>query len=468
MAGRHIFATALVFAAVFDLGLGTPARAGEAAPAVSTFVVLGPQGAIARVITAAPNCPSLTVDGRRLDMTIRAQPQTIPVRPPRQATAAAKPASFPVLTCETVVPKGVRMARIGGISLPLPPARIRKIAVIGDTGCRTPIQACNAADRFPFARIAASIAAWKPDLVLHVGDYHYREAPCRPESVGCLGSAWGYGFDAWNADFFEPAAPLLRAAPWVLVRGNHESCSRAGQGWWRFLDPHPMLPRGDCNDPLDDQIGDYSSPYAVALSRNWRLIVYDSSNVPAAGDFPPGDPRPARYAADVTEIQRLAAGAAHNILADHHPMLGVGARPGSEGSVRLYPANVALQSLFRAAEPYLAPPSVDLLLSGHIHLWEAVGFSTPHPAQIIVGMSGTEEDIVPLPVIPDMAPAPGAEVETMSSWIAGFGFMTLESTGRESWRLQVHDAGGKVVNTCRLKAKRLRCALRRVGQSPGA
>jgi hypothetical protein len=50
-------------------------------------------------------------------------------------------------------------------------------------------------------------------------------------------SPWGYGWDTWKADFFDPAQALLKAAPWVMVRGNHETCTRAGQGWWRFLDP---------------------------------------------------------------------------------------------------------------------------------------------------------------------------------------------------------------------------------------
>ncbi len=67
--------------------------------------------------------------------------------------------------------------------------------------------------------------------------------PRRGNAHDCAGSPWGYGWDAWNADFFTPAAPLLAAAPWAAVRGNHESCARAGQGWWRFLDGHAAVGR---------------------------------------------------------------------------------------------------------------------------------------------------------------------------------------------------------------------------------
>ena len=54
---------------------------------------------------------------------------------------------------------------------------------------------------------------------------------------------WQSGGDnwaVWQNDFFDPAAPLLAAAPWVLVRGNHELCRRGGHGWFRFLDRLPM------------------------------------------------------------------------------------------------------------------------------------------------------------------------------------------------------------------------------------
>jgi len=76
-----------------------------------------------------------------------------------------------------------------------------------------------------------------------------------------------------------PAAPLLAAAPWLLVRGNHESCDRAGQGWWRFLDPRPLERGRDCNLAVEDDVGDFSEPYTVPLGTDWQWIVFDSSKV---------------------------------------------------------------------------------------------------------------------------------------------------------------------------------------------
>src|SRR6516165_4212442 len=78
-------------------------------------------------------------------------------------------------------------------------------------------------------------AGFEPDLVLHVGDYQYRENKCPVDIAGCVDAGWGYGWDTWDADLFTPGAALLAAAPWIMVRGNHEECARldkAGTDSW--------------------------------------------------------------------------------------------------------------------------------------------------------------------------------------------------------------------------------------------
>lgn len=84
----------------------------------------------------------------------------------------------------------------------MPSPVIRRIVVIGDTGCRlkaseSAYQACNDSEAYPFATVAAHAAAWHLDLVIHVGDYLYRANPCPPGRSGCVGSPWGYGWDSW-------------------------------------------------------------------------------------------------------------------------------------------------------------------------------------------------------------------------------------------------------------------------------
>ena len=75
----------------------------------------------------------------------------------------------------------LRTLRSAGRRSPLPRPNPRRIVVFGDTGCRIEgkrAQACNNPNEWPFPKIAAIAARAKADLVLHVGDYLYREGPC--------------------------------------------------------------------------------------------------------------------------------------------------------------------------------------------------------------------------------------------------------------------------------------------------
>ena len=436
-------------------------------PIQTAFVVLGDGGrASARVITSEMTCPAIDVDGERRQMSVRAAAGVVPLRPTRSKPAESKPSDFPVLACEFTLPVGAKAASVGGRRLPVPVAEPKRIVVIGDTGCRMKAsddawQACNDPGDYPFARVAASAAAFKPDLVVHVGDYLYRENPCPAGNTGCFGSPWGYGWDAWNADFFTPGAALLAAAPWAADRGNHESCNRAGQGWWRLIDPRPLVPGRDCNEAANDKIGDYTDPYAVPLGGGAQIIMLDSSNTP--GDaIPPDDYRAAQYRDMYAKMDGLARMAPYNIVVDHHPLLAVAAHmEKSTGKPELDGGNTGLQSVFSGQNPWLFPSSVKLLLSGHVHVWEQLSFKSDHPSQFVAGFSGTLEDIVPLPKsLPDSAyVAPGAVIDRFSSWVDGFGFMTMVRTGPESWDVEVHDVNGKVLNRCKTQGRQSSCDL---------
>jgi hypothetical protein len=435
----------------------------------SSFVVLGENGAAsARVLIAAPSCPDILIGKSSQAMTVRAPAATLPLRPSATAAADSKPSAFPVLACEAALPAGAANVSVLGRALPVPKAEPTRIVVIGDTGCRLQkssgsYQACNDAAQYPFATVAARAAAWQPDLVIHVGDYHYRENACPEGNVGCAGSPWGYGWDAWDADFFTPGAALLRAAPWIMARGNHESCARAGQGYWRLLDPRPLLAGRDCNAAADDATGDYGAPYAVPIGQSTQLLVMDTAATSWKG-FKPGDLGYDKYRALYRRVEALAAQAPRNIGVDHHPLLGFGADRKNGGPITLTTGDAGLQASFGSLNPALLPAGIQTMLSGHVHLWEQVGFSSDHPSQFIAGFSGTAEDTVPLPerLPADAAPAPGAVVDSFSSWVDGFGFMTMERQGPDQWKVLVHDLQGRIRNTCRVDGRRSSCAVAQV------
>ena len=270
-AGLIRFALALPFAAL--IGAAGARAAIEPAADQAWVEMASGGGSVVRLLTGASACPVLTVDGVQAPMIERAAPATLPARANKAKVDA--PLAFAGRVCERTLPRGVRDVALAGQRLPAPRKRIDRIVVIGDTGCRLKAsdkawQGCNDPAKWPFATIAARAAAAHPDLVLHVGDYLYRENDCPVGDAACAGVAWGYGEPSWRADFLAPAAPLLAAAPWVMVRGNHEECARAGEGWWRLLDPHTPEAGQDCIDPAHDDTGNRAAPYVVDLGGGAR------------------------------------------------------------------------------------------------------------------------------------------------------------------------------------------------------
>ena len=127
--------------------LGTPVASpepGESAAALPpAWLEFGLDGTLIARIIMDRECPALVVDGYDVGMTRRA------------------PASndFPIVACEATIPFGAATASIQTQDLPLPAGPIRRIAVIGDTGCRLndwekKYQACNDPDAWPFAQVA--------------------------------------------------------------------------------------------------------------------------------------------------------------------------------------------------------------------------------------------------------------------------------------------------------------------------
>ena len=454
----------LLLVAALAAGCATRPATERAGPKQYAFVVLGDEGRpTARVITTAAACPAIELDGVESPMDVRARPETIPLRSTRSDPADSKPSAFPVLVCEKPIPPSTRRAAVAGRALPLPTANPRRIVVLGDTGCRIKtadraFQACNDAAQWPFAAVAGAAADARPDLVIHVGDYHYRENACPDGNTGCAGSPWGYGWDAWEADLFAPAEKLMAAAPWIVVRGNHESCDRAGQGWWRFLDPRPLAAGQDCNAAADDASGDYSEPYAVPLGSaadaDTQLVVFDSSRVGVA-PLPASDPMHVRYRGQLERAFALSARRPHTFFMNHHPILAFAPNPARPDAP--FPGNGALQSVLGSLQPtVLFPPGVKALLAGHVHLFEVVSFSTPQPAQFVSGNGGDWVDTpLPLPLPAGTTPMPGAVIASLVA-TNRYGFMTMERDG-VLWRMVAHDARGAPMISCTLSGRRAAC-----------
>lgn len=410
-----------------------------------------------RALTAAPQCPTLSWQQGEVLMQTRAAPGEVAPRLDG-AQPESKTAVFTKRSCEAPWPAAAAAIQIGARRIQRPAPMLRHIVLIGDSGCRlkaseSAFQGCNDASRWPFAAIAERAAAGAPDLVIHLGDLHYRESPCPASRPDCAGSPWGYGQDTWEADLFQPAAALLAAAPWVFVRGNHESCSRAGVGWFRYLDARARLPKGNCERPQDDAASEFTEPYVVALSADTQLIVFDSSFA-AAKAYPADHPVALRYAAQLRRVAELAQTKPHNFFLNHHPVLAYG---GSD-SGQPKPGHAGLLSVMATVHPQrLYAAGVDVVLNGHVHLFEALGFASGHPATLVMGNAGSMmEGHVDAAAALRQQPAPGARVQVYATQ-PGFGYATLDREG-EGWLLTEHDPGGRPLTTCQLRGSWLGCS----------
>jgi len=428
------------------------------------------------IVPAGTACPSATVDG---------------VAQSLHARVGAPSSDFPVTLCERAVATTTRQASIAGQPLPLAAAEIRRIVIVGDTGCRIkvpasghgdPLQDCTNPAAWPWARVAGAAAATQPDLVIHLGDYHYREYCRQPALCAALstqGTPVGYDWAGWNADFFTPAAALLRAAPWVTVRGNHENCDRGGEGWQRLLSPLPpqTCPTGDDGRPPRSVLSNNATAaaYRVELPGLPALIVADNAG---HEDYRAADSAPHESAVFEKSLAALlnAADRQPFWLLIHKPLW-----------YDLLAADLPANSLQTTLRTRL-PATLSIVFAGHEHAFQTINFATApattsaqnsgqRPAQLIVGNSGTQLEIFD-PASPFFAN--GQAAASQERWQANerlydgsaaasgvvvhrYGFLLLERVGDDPtgpWTGSLRDPDGRPLADCRLDnaRKRVHCA----------
>jgi hypothetical protein len=382
-----------------------------------SWLEYGPDGPLARtIVTSGGECPEIDIDGHRSRMRVHAE--------------SAR--NYEVTVCQVLIPEGTRSAKIGDHALPVHKlGRAMKVAILGDTGCRrkvgSPVQDCDDPKAWPFATVAASIAAWDPDVVLHVGDYYYREANCK--GTNCTPAT--YDWPRWRADFFHPGEPLLDNAPWIVVRGNHEECSRAAEGWVRFLDPRNYVWENTktCNSNLQ-----FTPPYRVSVG-DLNVAVMDSSAAKQSSK-----PQTAIFAAQL--------GLLHNAKPNtwvmlHHPIWA-----DDEG-------DAVTETLWNAwQQAGSATAAVSLLLTGHVHLLEAISFTDNGVPIVVAGNGGTDRDPPPAGSVPGKNI--GGRIVKNFTFYDHFGFITA-TPNATGWTFDIRDTMGQSKTKCGVTGTGLVC-----------
>ena len=472
----------------------------------------GAQGepvAMARaVVERATTCPVLQrASGAWQEMTPRRRPPGIHFRD--------------VLVCETLYPFGEATAvLVDGKRLELPvvtPATPRRVLLMGDSGCRGEAlrkpQPCTG-DGFtkvwPFGLIAEDEKRSDVDLIVHVGDYNYRNTPrtmtLSPRATGydrpitvrvydtgdlddeddvpeipigpafwsqnMLGSPIPDNWTAWREDFFIPATRLMKAAPWLLVRGNHELCSRAGPGWFYLLDPGsallagardqahcpPQTPAGWRPGAWPNALPFDGQPFPVLITPPMRLklgeldlISIDSSN---AGDVYLYNLD--SYVDQFRQVAGILGQRRPTWLVTHRPFWGVvkkfdGGKAGHHDPYGFI--NLTAQRAVAQAFPNGLPANVAAIMSGHMHRFQAIGFGDRRPPQLIVGTAGIVlSHTHPEPPSPDDRQAiqvPKLDgVDAAVVGLSDHGAMLIEPGRDGAWTGTMVSEAGRVLATC--------------------
>lgn len=344
----------------------------------------------------------------------------------------------------------------------------KSIVVLGDTGCRLAYhvdQGCHSDATWPFGMIADSAANKAPDLILHLGDYYYRETPCKATSVDCQLSPFGDREESWRIDFFTPVGRLLNKAPWVFVRGNHEDCNRGGYGWFYYL--------GD---------GDASAckqAHKTAYVKMDGLTFLNIDTAHAGDEHAPTDPPNEWAQVTAKKLTDKLAADGPVFLLTHKPLYAVCDKFKNAGKPTSFACGRPTDGLDHVRGIYetlqgIAAGRPTVVLGGDIHAFQLFDFasggdpSRPKLAatQVILGNGGAKLDnystmggfgpfdYQEFRLQPD-DPAKNTLAFVGTARVSsefGFGVVEVSRGSTPSIKLIVHDVNGAAQFTCSLSA----------------
>lgn len=423
---------------------------------------------VARAIISSGSCPALVVkksSGKVKSLTMSVRP-----RP-----ANTGPYFANVIVCNHNLPTSAVSATIGGRRVPAAlPDKIRRMALFADTGCRISeykgsyeVQNCDQPSDptrgWPLNAIAKSIAADKPDVILNPGDYFYREADCPTArfpwaQAACGGSppvpASAFPFtdsaDGWRADVFTPMAPIFSVAPIAMLRGNHEACFRAGNGFFYFLDPRPgtsgtcapVSVGGQLKAPADATTPTWSTSLDLIKGRTLKLAMVDS----AYGN----DVAITAWAATQRPTYQAAANQTKPVskqeswLLTHRPIIG---------------HNSAWLSQDQTAAAQGLLGNYNLVLSSHIHV--AQGIQIPGlPPSLVMGNGGTSLDRDPGKIAAPLMSGATTYPMPTTDWTASQWGYAVAMAGKKSkqWTITHKSTSGAKFAQCKLRNRAMTCS----------
>lgn len=319
-----------------------------------------------------------------------------------------------------------------------------KFAVIGDTGCRLvesafgkKYQNCSSMEEWPYPVLAKSVSKEKYDFLIHTGDYHYREH-CSDENLcPSYTKSLGYGWAAWWDDFYGPSQDLFKKSPILFVRGNHEDCKRAYNGWGPlsvYSKPFDLKSEQECVE---------IEPYQWIEMGDLIMINFDDSGFQ---DRAPSLPHTRKMWVDkLSEIaERIKAlpNKKEIWFLTHKPVLAY--VPNDKGGPK--DIDDYLRDVMKDAK---LTKKIDYFLSGHVHNQQIV-FGKKNVLQHVIGHSGTALDPFATRIKTDKV------ISTTDSKYS-FGYALFERKGFKKWQIIYKNDKGDKVMTCLLKDNKADC-----------
>lgn len=393
--------------------------------------------------------PSFTVKGLKVAMTARTNPNT---------------SDFPVTVWEGLVPIG-QSYKLEGKTYSAVKSSPQDITVLGDTGCY--LHQARKKNAWPFGAIVTSITqTTMPELVIHVGDYNYRGTPSSiPSSADknstpvydACGSTfthqkprgqWGDNWHTWETDFFAPAKSLLEGAPWVMARGNHELCSRAGTGWFYLLDPGSSLVDPNYTEnPCQTNQTFISPPYALPF-QNIQMVMIDSANM---CDYHEESSQVSAFLPVFQKALGLAK-QTDSWLITHRPLYSYDAiktqqKPGTPTKVSSY-VSATMNAILGHRSTKTWYSDFSMYLAGHVHDFQFVKppSTSGFPPLFVVGNSGIELNKRKLngPVQAHFYLKSGQFTSSGSGYVR-FGYLSLSKTSG-TWQATLFDPQGNTID----------------------
>jgi hypothetical protein len=189
------------------------------------------------------------------------------------------------------------------------------------------------------------------------------------------------------------------------------------------------------------------------------LIVFDSALASRPLDLRKDADRHRleRYQDNLRQVAALAqVPGMHSLFLSHHPVLGF-AVEAQDGAAVHFGNPALLEAMRSLSGSRYFPPGIEASLHGHVHSFQAIDFSSGHPAALVAGHGGDnlDADLPDSGIAAAYASVPGVQIGSVAH-ASSFGYLLLERDDH-GWIVRARRRDGSALALCALRQAHLAC-----------